>query len=245
VFNGLPFAIVFSNLFNKPRRASHARQGMSAKTALLSIPQKSGMDLSDLPTKKPEQPEQHLQRMYNPAMAHCRYCFHPRRDEIDRLYIAGTPLRTIIANFGGSLGAASRHRQHVKDLIKDRLPGERAEIGSDLIHRVESLLDEAKGILSTAKTKENLTAAVAAVNACTRLLELVGRLDGTLVQPNTPGLHLTLNRVTNTTINAGSDEELAILVAEATDHFSEATIARLKALAAASENSHTSAITNK
>jgi hypothetical protein len=170
---------------------------------------------------------------------------HPQRDRIDRELLAGVGYRTISAWSGVSIGALSRYRVHLKQTLglalKDRTPGESAEHGTVLLARVQRLVGEAEEILATAKTDKNFTAATSALNAACRLLELCGRLDGSLSGANTPGLHLTLNKTT--TINnydAGSDEELATLIFEATKGYDADEIARLKALA----NGHSSAIIN-
>jgi hypothetical protein len=72
----------------------------------------------------------------------------------------------------------------VREIVKARTSGERAEHGDDLLQRVRKLTDEAIGILETAKTSGNLKAAVSAIIAAVRTLELTGRLDGSLAQPN-------------------------------------------------------------
>ena len=164
-------------------------------------------------------------------MAHCKFCFDPRRNEIDRQYVGGVPLRAIIRTFGGSLGAAHRHRQHVIDLMKARTPSENAEHSSDLLQRVQKLVDEAEVILKDAKATKNLKAATSAIGAATRLLELMGRLTGELQQPN-GWIHLNMTRITNNSITVcGDDAELAVLVKEATDSFNPAIIEHFKQLA--------------
>jgi hypothetical protein len=173
----------------------------------------------------------------------CRTCNHRDRDEIDQQIVSGTALRSISATFNVSLGALHRHKEHVKNMIRERTREQRTEHGSDLLQRTEKLVAEALEILATAKSTGNLKAAVAAIGACSRVLELIGKLDGSLAQPNAPGLHLTFNRVTNTIINYNDDRELAELISEATKCFDSKEIARLKALAESSRDGHTSAIT--
>lgn len=167
---------------------------------------------------------------------YCGPCYHRNRQRIDQQIIERVPYRTILKeNPDLSLGAISRHKAHIREALAEAMAlrtVEGSERGSALLDRVESLLDEAKGILSTAKTEKDLTAAVAAVNACTRLLELCGRLDGSLVQPNAPGLHLTLSKTTTVNVhNYGDDTELALLIQEATKDFDLNEMQRLKALA--------------
>lgn len=165
---------------------------------------------------------------------YCGPCYHRNRQRIDSQIIDRVPYRTILAeNPDLSLGALSRHKSHIREALAEAMSiraGESAERGSALADRVESLLDEAKGILSTAKTKENLTAAIAAVNACTRLLELVGRLDGTLQASNSGGIHFHASKTVN--INANVDDELALaeLLREATSDWNPVVIEHFKQL---------------
>jgi hypothetical protein len=168
----------------------------------------------------------------------CKACRHPQRDTIDRQLIAGTPLRHIVASTGLSLGGLSRHRTHLKqmmgDALKDRTESERVENGSDLLQRVQKLVDEAEGVLQAAKAAGNLKAATAAICAAVRTLELVGRLTGELQTANTPGLHLTLqnNRITNVVNIHQDDVEIAQLIAEGTNNFDPREISRLRELVA-------------
>jgi hypothetical protein len=89
----------------------------------------------------------------------------------------------------------------------------------------------AEGIVEVARAKDDFRGANGALGAAAKLLDLFGRLSGELQSANSP-LHLTLNRVTNTTIyNYGDDTELAVLVQEATLGFDPSEIERLKKLA--------------
>jgi hypothetical protein len=165
----------------------------------------------------------------------CKACVHPSRDQIDRRLIDGTPLRDIAASTGLSLGGLSRHRTHLRQTLglalKERGDDERAENGSDLLQRVQKLVGEAEEILATAKSNGNLRAATSAICAAVRVLELVGRLDGSLAQPNTPGLHLTLNKTTINVTNYDDDIDFAQMIGEATRGFDVTELLRLKAIA--------------
>src|SRR5580700_951347 len=114
-----------------------------------------------------------------PAMA-CKTCSHQDRNEIDRLIVAGTPLRSISIRFGLSLGALHRHKTCIKQALAEAMrceQGEREEHGDELLQRVQRLADEAETILQSAKAASNLKAATSAICACVRVLELTGRLD--------------------------------------------------------------------
>jgi hypothetical protein len=164
----------------------------------------------------------------------CRACSHPRRDEIDRQIVAGVPLRTIVAETGLSLGGLVRHKACIKELLSQAMEEGRAAgaaQGSDLLDRVHKLADEAIGILETAKAEKDLKAGTAAICAAVRCLELCGRLDGSLAQPNAPGLHLHLSKTVNVTSNYGDDADFAAMIGEATKGFSVEELMRLKRIA--------------
>ena len=172
-------------------------------------------------------------------MSRCGLCRHPDSNQLDALYISNKPLRAIVAAANAnptgphvSLGQAHRHKAHVRELIRERLPVERQEHGTALFERVQRLVDEAEGILVCAKSSQDWKAATAAIGAATRLLELCGRLTGEL-QSNSPGIHLTLNKTThNTTINNfDTDLEFAQLIGEGTRGFSVDELMRLKSIA--------------
>jgi hypothetical protein len=168
-------------------------------------------------------------------MSLCKYCFHPRRDEIDRQYVAGTPLRTIIHSFGGSLGTASRHREHVKEIIQARTQEERAEHGSSLLDRVERLAAKAEKIVDIAEAEKNYRGATSALVAACKLLDLCGRVSGEIRSANAAGgsLHVsfTSNKVVNVHSFGDDDAEFATMIAEATNNFDPVVIERLKRIA--------------
>jgi hypothetical protein len=165
-------------------------------------------------------------------MPTCGPCSHRNRDELDAQLIAGVSYRAISKTFQVSIGALSRHKAHVKEMIRERTPGEREEHGSALLDRVEKLVTSAEEILEAAKTKNDFRGANGALGAAAKLLDLLGRLSGELQSANAGGLHLTMNnRVTNTIVTTyDNDVEFAQLVSEATRGFNPIEIERLKAL---------------
>src|SRR6266536_4043819 len=165
----------------------------------------------------------------------CKTCSHRDRAIIDEQIIGGGSLRSISAAFNISLGALHRHKACIKEALAGAMrdqQDERGEHADDLLLRVRKLADEAIGILETAKATGNLKAATSAIVAAVRTLELCGRLDGSLAMPHAPGIHLTMNRVTNNTvINYDNDVEFAAMIAEATEQFNPDVIEKMKALA--------------
>jgi hypothetical protein len=170
----------------------------------------------------------------------CAGCLHRNRDQLDAQLIQGIPYRTISETFHLSLGAVSRHRKHVREMIQARGESETAAHGSALYDRVEKLVGEAEAILEAAKAKKDFRGANGALGAACKLLDLLGRASGQLQAANAGGIHLTLNqRVTNTVINNyDMDVEFAMLVSEATRNFDPVEIGRLKALADSSSVQH-------
>jgi hypothetical protein len=161
----------------------------------------------------------------------CAGCLHPNRDALDAQLVAGVPYRAISATFNLSLGAISRHKRHVKEMIQARTTTEMSEHSSTLYNRVERLVDEAEQILAKAKAKDDFRGANGALGAAAKLLDLLGRASGELQSANVGGIHLTQIKVTN--INTSNDDrELAELIREATADFNPAVIERFKQLAA-------------
>jgi hypothetical protein len=165
----------------------------------------------------------------------CKPCTHPRRDEIDRNLIHGRPLRAIAAEYGCSLGGLSRHTKHVREVIRERITGEREERAGALLNRVEEVLEQAKVLVDVAKAQNNVRAANGSLRTILACLELIGKLTGELVPPNVSGIHLTsIIRVGNN-YAPDDDKELAKLVGEATGGFSIHEFNRLKLLVTSSQ----------
>jgi hypothetical protein len=163
---------------------------------------------------------------------------HPQRDRIDQELLSGVAFRSISAWSHVSIGALSRYRARLKQTLglalKQRSQDERLEHGVSLLSRIESLITEGQDICAKAKADKKYAAASNALNSVARSLELIGKLTGELQTPaNAGGIHLTLNRTTNTIINSygDSDPEWATMLFEATRGFDPVEITRLKAIA--------------
>jgi hypothetical protein len=166
-------------------------------------------------------------------MASCKGCNHRDREAIDAAIIQGASIRTICDRFGLSVGGAQRHKQHVAEFVKAAATRESPERASDLLARIEEVVKAARGIAARAVRTDDLRAANGALGTLLRALETVGKLTGELQTPGA-GIHFHAGaRVSNTTINVGDDCEIAELLREATDGWSESTIARFKLLAPA------------
>jgi hypothetical protein len=167
----------------------------------------------------------------------CKTDSHPRRAEIDLAMVNNVPYRTIIETYPEqplTLGGLNRHWECVKEQLGDAIQqraGERAERAGDLVSRVELVIADAQAILSDARTNKDLKAAISALGAITRALELLGRASGELSSGAGFHLSVTNNRTTNNVVNVQEDTDLALAVQEATMNFNPDVIHRLKALA--------------
>jgi hypothetical protein len=172
--------------------------------------------------------------LYNPCM-HCGPCNHPHRDRIDMQIINGIPYRTIVAeNPGLSLGALSRHRAHITEMLRERTQEERAEQGNSLLSRVEDVITGAYTIVKLAKEDKSYAAASNALNSIIRCLDLLGHLTGELQAPGA-GIHFHQTRNITNIVNVNDDSEIAMLFAEFTRNFHPDEIQRLKLLVSASD----------
>jgi hypothetical protein len=163
----------------------------------------------------------------------CSACLHRDRDQLDAQLVQGVPYRTIANTFDLSLGAISRHKHHVQEMIQARTTEETAAHGSALLDRVTKLVGEAEEILKAAKEKNDFRGANGALGAAAKLLDLLGRLSGELHQANAAGGGLHLHKhVTNVNIGHDytNDVEFAQMISEATRGFDPREIERLKTI---------------
>ncbi len=110
----------------------------------------------------------------------CTICTHPRREEIDRGLVEGESFRSIAERFGVSLGALHRHREHVQDDVQQAIEAKAVRSGRSVLDRIRELNREARSLLEEARSKGRYAAAVQAIGAATRLLELEAKLLGEL-----------------------------------------------------------------
>ncbi|WP_243092849.1 hypothetical protein [Thermus hydrothermalis] len=110
----------------------------------------------------------------------CTICTHPQREEIDRALVEGESFRNIAERFGVSLGALHRHREHVQDDVQRAVEAKAVQVGVSVLDRIRELNREARALLDEARSKGRYAAAVQAIGAATRLLELEAKLLGEL-----------------------------------------------------------------
>lgn len=110
----------------------------------------------------------------------CTICTHPQREEIDRALVEGESFRNMARRFGVSLGALHRHRTHIRDDVQQAIEAKAVRSGRSVLDRIRELNREARSLLEEARSRGRYAAAVQAIGAATRLLELEAKLLGEL-----------------------------------------------------------------
>lgn len=110
----------------------------------------------------------------------CTICTHPQREEIDRALASGQSFRSIANHFGVSRPSLRRHLAHVQDVIQQAIEAKAVSVGVSVLDRIRELNREARSLLEEARSKGRYAAAVQAISAATRLLELEAKLLGEL-----------------------------------------------------------------
>lgn len=167
-------------------------------------------------------------------MRQCSVCVDPDLNVINQEYARNTPYRVMQQRWTKfSLGTLSRHREHIRDLIRAATAERTEQAGGELLARINHLIAATQKLLDESGEAKDRRSAISAIGALTRLLELFGRTSGELTPSGGASIHLHQTRITNTVNNyeAGSDVELAQLVGEATLGFDIAEFERLKMLA--------------
>jgi ABC-type protease/lipase transport system fused ATPase/permease subunit len=105
----------------------------------------------------------------------CTVCPH-HRDEIDRLLLAGTPLRNIAKQFSLSSASLFRHNTHMSKVLSNAR--QEAEIlrADGLMEQLNHLWTETARLTQKAEQRKDLRTALAGVREKSRLLEPVMRV---------------------------------------------------------------------
>ncbi len=110
----------------------------------------------------------------------CTICTHPQRAEIDRELAEGRSIRDIARRYSVSRPSLHRHRTHVQDAIQQAIEAKAVQVGVSVLDRIRELNREARSLLEEARSRGRYAAAVQAIGAATRLLELEAKLLGEL-----------------------------------------------------------------
>jgi len=154
---------------------------------------------------------------------------------IEEGLLKSVPLRSIAQQTNPRVSAWSihRHRQHLPAQLALAARAVEASAPSELLDRVEKLIEESQGIVTAAKAAKNWQAATGALREARACLELLGKLNGELQAASNVSLHKHLH-LEAAHEAPGSVEEIDLEIArgfaEVTDNFSVEGIARLKRL---------------
>ncbi len=110
----------------------------------------------------------------------CTICTHPQRAEIDRELAEGRSIRDIARRYSVSRPSLHRHRTHVQDAVQRAVEAKAVQVGVSVLDRIRELNREARSLLEEARSTGRYAAAVQAIRAATRLLELEAKLLGEL-----------------------------------------------------------------
>ncbi len=118
----------------------------------------------------------------------CTICVHPERQAIDAALLAGEGYRNVSERCSVSLGALSRHRDHVAPALAKAREAVEVARADDLLGRVQGLVREADAILREARGDgegRDPNLALKAIDRLTKLTELFARLAGELREGGT------------------------------------------------------------
>ena len=112
----------------------------------------------------------------------CSLCNHPQRGEIDAAHVSGVSVRDIAKRFGVSKTTVQKHTAHHLPAAARKVAEEMRQIdaGESILDQVERLKAEAKRLQARAEKKNDVRAALMAIDRLTRLVELQARLFGEL-----------------------------------------------------------------
>ncbi len=168
-------------------------------------------------------------------MTRCTVCRHPEKKSIDQaLLLQEKTLHQLEREFGVGFMALHRHRQnHLHQLVKKGLEARELAEGSVLLQRVERLIDDCRRIARKAEGTKSWSGAAQALREVRQCLELLGKLSGELDAARVRVQVLNQTQVNISASNADDPElEIARLIAQVTNGFSEEALGRYRALAA-------------
>lgn len=155
----------------------------------------------------------------------CGVCSHKKRKAIDQELLDGRPLRDISARYGPSRSALNRHRAHIVQTLT--LAHEAAEAvradgllgqvqaqqarGERLASAAEALLQNAMAAGDAKGATDAIRAACSALRELRGVVELLGRVAGTIEQKTK--VEVSLAAVRDIDLRRVSDADLELLAA--------------------------------
>lgn len=114
---------------------------------------------------------------------HCTICTHAERLAIDREVLSGTSFRDIARRFGRlSPAGVHRHKAHIHRAVTAVADADPVTYGRTILAQARALNGRAVSLLDRAEGDGDLRAAVGAIREARACLELVGRLQGQIVE---------------------------------------------------------------
>lgn len=120
----------------------------------------------------------------------CTICTHPKRLEIEKLFLNGVTYRDISRQHSVSKDAVCRHiAEHVYREMAAAKTEEAKSRTSDLFGELDKLSVDARRILASAEHDNDYHAAIKALSELRRQLEIIAKLRGELIE------HTTINLI--------------------------------------------------
>jgi hypothetical protein len=129
-------------------------------------------------------------------MASCSVCLLPTLAAVNRALVAGVePIAILARKHDVSRQALLRHKEaHLPKALVEAQSDVAAEHGSVLMNDIAVLRDHVTELLAMAKEKQDVRGAITAIREATRLVELIGRMEGALTPA--PAIQVNLHQST-------------------------------------------------
>jgi len=107
----------------------------------------------------------------------CTVCRHPKRGEIEQALLAGESLRDISKRVSLSRASLFRHKAHLPKTLAKAHEAREVAHADALVAQLTKLAADARRIQTKAEASGDLRAALAAIGALSRLVELAVQLS--------------------------------------------------------------------
>jgi len=115
----------------------------------------------------------------------CTICTHKDRLEIDKALLAGVSNRTLSAQYGVSISAVQRHRQHIPGHLAKAKQAEEVTQADNLLDDLQYLKGKAISLLEQAEKESNLSAAAQLISQARQTVEVLAEVRGELDRKTT------------------------------------------------------------
>src|SRR5690242_17735181 len=91
----------------------------------------------------------------------CSICHHPKRDEIDRALVSGTPYRSVAQRAAASPDAVFRHSRHLPRTLRAAQKSLEVARADSLVEMLQRLISEAERLKQKAEEAADYRTALA------------------------------------------------------------------------------------